>query len=82
MNSYNKDRVQRIPGTYQEELEAARTRRDVLGIAHFQRRDCLIPVYISPRDLPIKQTRKNEIASLTLATTVLTNGIAISANSR
>lgn len=41
-----------------------------------------MPVKMSPKDLPIKQTRKNEIASLTLLTTALIRGMAMSDNSR
>ncbi|KAJ6334077.1 hypothetical protein OIU78_011066 [Salix suchowensis] len=37
---------------------------------------------MSPNDLPINVTRKNEIALLTLSITALTSGIIMSDNSR
>jgi len=44
--------------------------------------DCLIPVKMSPNDLPIIHTRKKDTALLTLVKTVFTKGMVISENSR
>lgn len=49
---------------------------------HFHRRDCLIPVKMSPTDLPIKVTRKKDMMLLTLSNTTLIIGIPMSDNSR
>ena len=49
---------------------------------HFQRRDCLMPVKMSPTDLPIKVTRKKDMTLLTLSNTTLIIGIPMSDNSR
>jgi hypothetical protein len=45
---------------------------------HLQPSDCLIPEKINPRDLPIMDTQKYDTAALTLVTTALMKGMAIS----
>lgn len=50
--------------------------------SYLQPKDCLIPLKISPKDLPIIHIRKKETAPLILVKTALAKGIVISENSR